>query len=164
MSENWMQVRGWESLYEVSDEGRVRSKMREVSGGNGSRATRGGRVLKTANTGGYLHVSLSDAPAVKNCRVHVLVAEAFLGIRPAGMNACHKDGDSTNNVPTNLYWGTQVQNMRDKVRHGTDRFALKRGHCPHGHQYDQANTYLTVTGSPRCKTCRRDGMRNRKAA
>jgi len=164
MSERWLPVLGWEALYEVSDQGRVRSKLREVASGKNSRALRGGRVLKHANTGGYFHLTLSNAPVEKNFRVHVLVAEAFLGPRPEEMNACHKDGDSTNNVPANLYWGTQLQNIRDKVRHGTDRFALKRGHCAHGHIFDQTNTYLTATGSPICRTCRRDGMRNRKAA
>jgi len=79
------------------------------------------------------------------------------------MKACHLDGNAANNSAANLYWGTQLQNIRDKVRHGTDRFSLKRGACKHGHAFSEENTYLSASGSPVCRTCRRDGMRNRKA-
>jgi len=164
MNEEWLPVLGWEGLYEVSSLGRVRSLPREVASGKSSRAVRGGKVLKSANTGGYRHVALHNVDRVKNSRVHVLVAEAFLGPRPEGMNACHTDGDSTNNVPENLYWGTQLQNIHDKVRHGTDRFALKRGHCPQGHEYNETNTHLTAKGYPHCRVCGRVRSKQRKAA
>jgi len=163
MSESWRPVPGWEALYEVSDAGRVRSIPREVAGGNGSRAVRGGRVLRIATSGGYAHVSLSNGALKKTARVHVLVASAFLGARPPGMNACHQDGDATNNAATNLRWDTQAENIHDKARHGTDRFALKRGACTHGHPFTPENTYLHRNGTPTCRTCRREGMRTRKA-
>ena len=50
--------------------------------------------------------------------VHVLVLEAFVGPRPAGLQACHKDGNPVNNTPKNLYWGTTEDNGRDRARHG----------------------------------------------
>ncbi len=33
-------------------------------------------------------------------------------------------------------------------------------HCPQGHEYDEANTYVRPNGHRVCRTCRRDGMRN----
>lgn len=163
MSENWLPIAGWDSLYEVSSEGRVRSVPRMVNGGNGSRAVRGGRILKQSVTRGYAHVTLSDRTRTRNARIHVLVASAFLGPRPDGLNACHRNGDSANNAASNLYWGTQLENIHDKRAHGTDSYALKRGCCKHGHPFTKENTYITRTGSPVCRTCRREGMRTRKA-
>ncbi|WP_158548184.1 HNH endonuclease [Desertihabitans brevis] len=52
--------------------------------------------------------------------MHHLVAAAFLGPRPKGMDVAHWDNDGTNNVVTNLRYATEVENMADKLRHGTD--------------------------------------------
>lgn len=34
-----------------------------------------------------------------------LVLETFVGPKPEGKKACHKDNDKTNNRVENLYWG-----------------------------------------------------------
>lgn len=52
-------------------------------------------------------------------RVHQLVLVAFRGPCPIGLEACHNDGDMTNNKLTNLRWDTHANNMRDKIQHGT---------------------------------------------
>ena len=45
-------------------------------------------------------------------KVHVLVCEAFNGPKPDGKPYClHRDEDGWNNVPGNLYWGTQKENL-----------------------------------------------------
>lgn len=163
--EEWRDIPGWEHLYQVSDLGRVRSLKREVAGGNGSRAIRGGRVLKPSPTYAYLHVTLSRDNVRSNHRVHVLVMTTFGGSRRAGMHACHRDGNASNNRADNLYWGTPMENQRDKARHGTDRRALKRGYCAQGHPWTEANTYFSKrNGTPTCRTCRREGMRRGKQA
>jgi hypothetical protein len=51
--------------------------------------------------------------------VHSLVATAFLGPRPEGMECCHGDGNVFNNNLTNLRWDTPVANAADKRKHGT---------------------------------------------
>jgi hypothetical protein len=51
--------------------------------------------------------------------VHRLVLEAFVGPCPAGMEACHADGDPENNTVGNLRWDTRTANHADKARHGT---------------------------------------------
>jgi hypothetical protein len=48
----------------------------------------------------------------KTYKVARLVCEAFHGAAPDGMNVCmHLDENSRNNVPGNLEWGTQKQNL-----------------------------------------------------
>jgi protein gp37 len=53
--------------------------------------------------------------------VHRLVLSAF--VRPArpGEQACHRNGDPSDNRLSNLYWGTQSDNWEDRVRHGNGR-------------------------------------------
>jgi hypothetical protein len=86
------------------------------------------------------------------------------------MEACHNDGDPDNNVAGNLRWDTKSANARDRRRHGTDA-AARKTHCPQGHSYDEANTYLTKEGWRWCRTCRlanekakRDNANLKKAA
>ena len=49
--------------------------------------------------------------------VHHLILEAFVEPRPPGKEACHRDGNATNNRLENLYWGTRAENLADKARH-----------------------------------------------
>lgn len=37
----------------------------------------------------------------------------------------HDNGDTSNNTPGNLIWGTRSENMQDKKRHGTDNSGEK---------------------------------------
>lgn len=164
-TEIWKPIPGWEGLYEASDHGRVRSLPRRVSGGNGSTAIRGGRVLKQAIVGdGYLKVTLSRGPSITNARVHRLILAAFRGAQPPSVHGRHADGDPANNMLTNLSWGTPLENYRDKERLGTNRYALNRGHCSKGHAWDEANTYIAANGTPYCRACRRNSMRKKRDA
>lgn len=64
---------------------------------------------------GYLQLSINGI-----CKkIHQLVLEAFRGMCPHGMEACHWDGNPRNNKLSNLYWGTRSDNVRDSVRHNT---------------------------------------------
>ena len=83
--ERWLPVVGWEGLYEVSDLGRVRSLPRN---------TTRGRVLR-ANpaANGYRQATVFRQGHPKSVYVHHLVAEAFIGPRPEGLEIRHLDGD-----------------------------------------------------------------------
>lgn len=106
MNEDWRPIAGLDDRYEVSTLGSVRNC---VSGELLKASGRYPRVtLPIARYGRYQH------PVA----VHVLVAEAFLGPRPAGHHVCHNDGDRTNNGVANLRYGTPKENEADKVRHG----------------------------------------------
>lgn len=53
--------------------------------------------------------------------VHRLVLMAFVGPCPEGMEACHNNGDVTDNHPSNLRWDTRKNNHADKWLHGTQQ-------------------------------------------
>jgi hypothetical protein len=51
--------------------------------------------------------------------VHSLVAEAFIGPRPHGMEVRHINGVRTDPRRVNLCYGTRSENILDAVAHGT---------------------------------------------
>ena len=55
-----------------------------------------------------------------------LVLETYVGLCPKNMEACHNDGNPTNNDLNNLRWDTHSNNMKDSVEHGTN-VGLRRG-------------------------------------
>jgi len=89
---------------------------------------------------------------------HALVAEAFLGPRPASFEVRHLDGDKTNNAVSNLRYGTKSENELDKRRHGTHHNAIKT-HCPQMHAYTPENTHIRPGNKRRCLTCHREQKR-----
>lgn len=56
----------------------------------------------------------------KHCTFHVhrIVLMAFVGPCPDGMEACHNDGDASNNSLSNLRWDTPENNYADMRNHG----------------------------------------------
>lgn len=148
MSENWKPIAGYEGKYEISDLGRVKSLVRH--GDTNS------RILKPVlRKSGHLQVSLSG----KTRKVHQLVAVAFLGPCPDGMEICHKDGNPANNHASNLKYGTRADNARDRVDHGRDRNARKT-HCDNGHEFTNSNTIVRKSGGRDCRACQRGRVRN----
>lgn len=151
--ENWLPVVGYEGLYEVSDQGRVRS-LNRVSGGK----RRMGRVLKPAFNG-RMFVDLVEGERRRSAAVAVLVLEAFVGPRPPGGIARHfPDRDITNNALVNLSWSTQSQNMLDRRTHGTDAMVNKT-HCPQGHPYQGDNIKWKKGGGRNCRECSNEANR-----
>lgn len=140
--EEWRPIPGFEN-YEASNLGRVRSVTHKAPTSPGRYRTVNGRVrVATPGWKGYLDLVIRVDGVRKNRGVHQLVALAFLGPRPEGASmVCHRDGNNTNNVPGNLYWGTQLDNEQDKRRHGTHHYG-KLEHCSRGHSLAGANLQL----------------------
>lgn len=70
-------------------------------------------------SGKYPAVTLRDSSGQgRSHRVHVLVALAFLGPCPQGMEVLHWDDDPMNKKLSNLRYGTRGDNLRDAVRNG----------------------------------------------
>lgn len=159
--EKWKPVIDWESMYEVSDWGRVSSLLREIEvTRNGKTFIRavGGKLLSPGRyASGHLYVNLHRNNRPSPTRVHHLVLEAFVERQPRGKLGLHRDDDPTNNHVSNLYWGTYSDNQHDKVRNGNHHNANKT-HCPHGHEYTPENIYW-VEGRRYCLICRRDQAR-----
>ena len=160
----WRAVVGYEGLYEVSDSGAVRSLDR-IKRNRWGDYTQRGRILKAATTkDGYPIVALMRDGELKSHRVHVLVLAAFVGPRPDGLQACHFDGDPSNNRIENLRWDTGSANTLDKIRHGTHTQAAQT-HCKRGHPLTgpEADVLIRTCGRRRCRPCERDGQRRRRA-
>lgn len=111
MNEQWRAVVGWESVYEVSDRGRVRSLTRTVVHCN-RETSRKGQLLRWYRGSAFLNsVSLSTVETGRVWRrVHVLVLEAFTGLRPYGKVVKFLDGNRENCAATNLAWGDRTRN------------------------------------------------------
>jgi len=155
VTERWLPVIGYEGLYEVSDLGRVRS----ITHTDRLNRLHPGKVLSQFKmTDGYLAVGFTNRPGN---RVHHLVLEAFHDLRPDGTEARHLNGNHLDNRAANLKWGTKSENNRDQVHHGTHPKA-SRTHCPQGHPYDEANTYITVAGGRQCRACERARAERRR--
>ena len=156
-AERWKPVTGYEGIYEVSNHGRVRSVDRTVTRSDGRVCRRKGKILRTTpNQDGYPRANLSTQGKSQVRHVHALVAEAFIGPRPDGVDVCHGDGDPANNRLDNLRYGTRSENMLDAVRHGTDHNAAKT-HCPRGHELSAENVPPSATkrGWRTCLACKR---------
>lgn len=162
--EQWRAVVGYEGLYEVSDQGKVRALARTTPRGNHRKAW---MLSPDDGPRGHLRVQLRDAEyEPRKIFVHVLVLTAFGTPRPWPEAECrHLDGDPTNNTIGNLRWGSRSENALDRVRHGNDAMARKT-HCPQGHPYDAVNTYWHQPKNGKsptrdCRTCR--AAANRRA-
>lgn len=125
--ETWRPIPGFEG-YEVSDLGRVRSFRRHGGRGRGLMETP--RIKKVHPSAvGYLCVTLQkpDGNRCSKYHVHALVAAAFLGPRPEGMQVAHADGDRGNARLVNLRYATPAENAEDKRKHGTDTPGERNG-------------------------------------
>jgi hypothetical protein len=95
--ETWLPIVGHPG-YEISDRGRVR-------GANNH------RIVYTDNDR-YPRVCLNG----RQRRVHVLMAETWLGPRPFGQQILHADDQPANTHIANLAYGTPQQNADDRAR------------------------------------------------
>ncbi len=71
------------------------------------------------NSDGHLNVALYSNGARRTHSVHRLVAAAFIGPCPEGLEVCHNDGVPGNNHASNLRYDTRKANAADMVAHGT---------------------------------------------
>ena len=112
--EVWKNIEGYEGIYQVSNQGRVKSI------GYGKE-----RILKPAKVGsGYLKVNLWKNGEKKQFLVHRLVCQTFI-YNPYNLpEVNHRDENKTNNYVENLEWcdrkynnnyGTHNQRMVEKL-------------------------------------------------
>jgi hypothetical protein len=111
VQEEWKDVIGYAGRYRVSNTGKIHSMKRYG-------VIRTKELRQSPQVGGYLKVSLSVGSAKKTLTVHSIVAQAFLGNRPHGLDINHKDGNKANNRADNLEYITRGQNLSHAYRHG----------------------------------------------
>lgn len=72
--------------------------------------------------------------------VHVLIALAFIGPNPEGKQINHKDGNSENNIPSNLEYVTPSQNT--KHAYDTGLAKSKGGRKSPVDQFDMSGNFI----------------------
>jgi hypothetical protein len=103
IKEIWKGIEGYENLYQISSEGRVKSL--------GNNKNRKEKILNgRKNRGGYLIVSLCKEGKGKNYLIHRLVANAFLPNPNNLPEVNHKDENPKNNCVENLEWCDRYYN------------------------------------------------------
>lgn len=94
-----------ETNYSVSDDGQVRNDVTN-------------HILSQRVQQGYHHVTISVVGKSKSCRVHRLVAQAFIPNPDNKPYVNHIDCNRGNNVVSNLEWVTPEENSQKAVLEG----------------------------------------------
>ena len=114
--EEWRDVKGYEGLYQVSNEGRVKSLDKYVDNRWGTKQFVKGKVLTNVKTQGYLYIGLNKNGKYKRYRIHRLVAEAFIPNPNNFLEVNHKDENPDNNTVENLEWCDHSYNINYGTR------------------------------------------------
>lgn len=108
--EIWKDINGYDGLYMVSNYGRVYFKGCKSMGRRHHR-DRISRMLHERNSFGYKVVTLIDINGNRyDCKVHRLVAKAFIPNPHNYPYINHKDENKANNCVSNLEWCTPSYN------------------------------------------------------
>jgi len=162
--EIWKDIEGYEGYYQVSDLGKVRSLNRVVAHIKNGPTKYKGRLLKPGlNNKGYKQVNLCRTRKSKMRTVHKLVAEAFLSNPENFPIVMHLDDNPLNNMPSNLKWGTQQDNMADmdakgrRAKSKTERaiFCIETGEFFSGQKAAARKTGLHYRSINNCVNGRR---------
>lgn len=119
-TEQWKDIPGYEGLYQVSDQGNVKSLSYRRSG-------KPKLLHLNLLPSGYLLVGLCKQNKLKMHYVHRLIALAFYG--PSTLTVNHIDGIKTNNRLSNLEYLTVLENIEHGHRIGLCSNQVKGEGC-----------------------------------
>ncbi len=155
--EEWIDIEGYENLYQVSNTGKIKSLKRTILYENTNQTgisfcTRKEceeRILKLSSNRGYQIVALSKDGQRKTYQVHRLVALHFLP-NPNNLPCInHKDENKKNNNVDNLEWCTEEYNNNYGTRN--TRIVEKLKEKPEYYKpvicYDLQNNYVKTYSS-----------------
>lgn len=138
MMEEWMPIKGYEGLYEISNLGNVKSLERDINstwGTQNVKIKRKERILKYGyDSSGYAQVKLCNNDKGRTMLVHHLVWDAFGNGERNGrkIQIDHIDGNKKNPSIQNLRLATNRQNVTNYVSN------KKKSGLPTGVSYDPA--------------------------
>ena len=139
-NEIWKDVVGYEGLYQVSNQGRVKSLERKLPHWRGGERIQKERILKPVVVGGYLRVGLSVDGKLKMLRVHRLVCEAFHENPDNKSDVNHINENKTDNRAVNLEWSTR----RENCNHGSRNERVAKSQSKPVAQYAQDGELIKV--------------------
>ena len=112
--EIWKDVEGYEGLYQVSNEGRVKALKKNVVG-KGRNQYDDEHIIKQQTLRGYKRVGLSNNNDTKFKQVHRLVAEAFIDNPEGKQQVDHINCKRDDNRVENLRWTTPKENNQNPL-------------------------------------------------
>lgn len=114
----WLPIKNYEGLYEVSNTGLVRSLDRNIKGKDGIWYPFKGKIKQPMlnKKVPYLQVSLYKNNVEEHFYVHRLVANAFIPNPKNLPEVNHRDGNKQNNSVDNLEWVTSQENKIHAIK------------------------------------------------
>lgn len=162
LQEIWRSVKGYESLYRISNLGRVKSLPRlKISGAAGVIKTKEKMLTPCINSAGYYLVVLCNHETKKktSCFIHRLIMDAFVENPKNYPCINHIDGNKQNNDLNNLEWCSFAHNNKHAYFSGLSigRAKMVRQICKHSGKvlavYDSAKIAEYKTGIKRSCIC-----------
>lgn len=112
--EEWRDMVGYEGSYSVSNLGRVKllaKHNRILKQSPSYYRTKNGSIR-------YAYLGVCLAPNRRRREVHVMIAAAFIGLRPKGFDVNHRDGNKWDNRVSNLEYLTKAEHGKHRVESG----------------------------------------------
>lgn len=154
----WKPIIGFDSGYEVSDDGRIRT-----DGMRRDKRRFPPKELRQFPQNGYLTVTLWIEGKPTRLYVHRLVLSAFDKECPLSMECNHKDGCKSNNKLENLEWVSRSDNLKHAIRTGLKKSIgkpFKKGCHPHNKGAKRQRHEYETDPSGQYKMCQLCGAEN----
>lgn len=162
MKEIWRDVSGYEGRYQVSNLGRVKALPLTRAGYSyqakmATKRNYSERILRPGKMRDYLGVRLygNGWARGKTYLVHRLVAQAFIPNPENKGYVNHINFNPHDNLPSNLEWVTQYENIHHTIKHGRAKY-------PSGH--DNASSSFKNNQIPDIFRMSKRGLSQREIA